>query len=152
MSTRIPSADPVAPRAPRARRAVVEVEQADPLAELKVMAQTIFSSNKDMNAAKRTHDKTREQLADAMRKQGVAQFEAPGMDGKNEVILDSVLATPDREVVDVEELSKLVSLADLLKMVSATKESVSKFAGAHVLAKVIKVVPGNENVTVKARK
>lgn len=139
-------------RSPRARRAHIEVEQQDPLAELKVMAQTVFSANKDMNAAKRLHDKTRESLADAMRKQGVSQFEAPGMDGKNEVILDSTLATPDREVVDVAELAKLVNLDTLLKIVGATKEAVKEFAGAHVLAKVIKTVPGKENVTVKARK
>lgn len=105
------------------------------------------------NAFKAKAEKEREALLKAMVGAGLksADIDALGTEGAM-LPLQAVVATPDREEIDVVALRKQVTDETFMKIVSATKKAVTEHAGSAVVTTCTVVSAGTTNVTVKVRK
>lgn len=117
------------------------------------LAAEYFSANVEANAYKAKADKARKALLKTMTEANLtsADIEMLGTGGTM-VPLQAVIATPDREEIDVALLRKQVKDDVFMKIVSATKTAVTEHAGSAVVTTCTVVSEGTTNVTVKVRK
>lgn len=143
-----------APATPARRRAPVAPQTAPAVpTEVQRLATTYFSANVEANAQKAKADKARKALLKAMTESGLtsADIDMLGVAGAM-IPLQAVIATPDREEIDVALLRKQVTDDVFMKIVSATKTAVTEHAGSAVVTTCTVVSEGTTNVTVKVRK
>ena len=139
---------------PIRRRAPVAPDTAPAVpVEVQRLAAEYFSANVEANAYKAKADKARKALLKTMTEANLtsADIEMLGTGGTM-VPLQAVIATPDREEIDVALLRKQVKDDVFMKIVSATKTAVTEHAGSAVVTTCTVVSEGTTNVTVKVRK
>jgi DnaJ-domain-containing protein 1 len=120
--------------------------------DTKTLAKDVFKLNKEQNALKREHDKKRRELYAVQKAEGITTFTCDAIVDGKKVTIESTIATPQRQTVDVELLRDLVDEATFMKIVSATQKSVVDEAGKAVFDRCAKTVDGTEAVNVKAAK
>lgn len=138
---------------PTRRRALASARtKPEPTPEMTGLAAKVIALNAEMNAAKRQHDEAREMLLARMKDAGISSFDGEcRIDGRT-VAFSALLETPQRTVIDVAKLQRLVGGETFLAVVTASKSAVEKAAGAAVAAQCSVLVAGSENVTVKPTK
>lgn len=142
-------AAPPTTRARSSAAARVELETTNARAEAEALAKKMFDANKAKNEANRIYEASRKELAKEMRRLGITQFRVAHQNSEGQAImLESLLETPVREVIDIEALQKQVTAAQFLDIVTASKKAVEDKAGKTVLARCITTVAGTENVSV----
>jgi hypothetical protein len=120
--------------------------------ELKNSAKEVFKLNKQMNEATRAHDKARRDLYAQQKESGITSFTCDAIIDGKKITLDSTISTPQRLVVDVAVLRRLVDEETFMKCVSATQKSVVDEAGKAIFDRCSNSVEGTEAVSVKAAK
>lgn len=143
-----------APATPARRRAPVAPQTAPGVpAEIQKLAAEYFSANVEANAFKAKADKARKALLKTMTEAGLTSADIDMLGTAGTMIpLQAVIATPDREEIDVALLRKQVTDDVFMKIVSATKTAVTEHAGSAVVTTCTVVSEGTTNVTVKVRK
>lgn len=141
------------PTTPTRRRALVTAEtKKKPSTALVALAAQVLAANTAMNDATTTHRKLRAKLLGEMRDAGFTHFDATTLIDGKQVSFDAVIAAPERAVIDVAKLRKLVSEDVFMQCVSASKQAVEQHAGGAVATQCSVLGRGEENVTVKPKK
>jgi hypothetical protein len=137
----------------RRRGVAVEAPTASKITpEMKRLVVEFHTNNKAANAAAAKAEKAREALYKLMKDSGVEEFQTETTTEAGMLVLNSKLKTLTRKVIDVVELSKLVSTEMFIQIVSATQKAVTDKAGTDIAVRCSKDVQGTENVEIKAAK
>lgn len=113
-------------------------------AQMESLAIEFFRSNAAANAAKRSAEKARELLYAAMKAEGIEKFNV-----QDELTsLEAKIFASSKNIIDVESLAKFVSPETFIKIVSATQKNVIEHAGSDVAMRCLRLVQGEENVSV----
>ena len=135
------------------RKRSVSVESKSKITtEMQSLAVLFHINNAKANAAARVAEEAREKLYKLMKEAGVTEFKTQTTTDNGPISLDAKLKTSKRSVIDVVELSKIVSGEVFMKCVSATKTAVVDAAGTDVAVRCSVEKLGNENVSVSPSK
>lgn len=134
---------------PRRRSIETAKDVKIPSGPLKALAATVYENNVAMNKANKAYKDTREQLHAMMKAEGFQRFDTLAQVKGKPLTLVAEIETPDRTVMDVAKLSKLVPMDTFLTTVSASAKSVEENCGKAVVTQIAVTVPGTENVNVK---
>ena len=138
----------------RRRRGVTGRTKGSVSDETKELAREYHKANREANAAETKAKKLRAQLFASMQEGKVTKFDCEvGTEDGGCTTITAEITTPQREIIDVKKLRKKVTDdAEFLKIVSATKKSVTDNVGGHVAAQCAITTPVTTNVSVKVKK
>lgn len=134
--------------APKARPALVSDNSSALEAELLQLTEEFYTANKEANAAKAKADKAKKALDRLMSQNEIDRVDTE-VDG---VAVEALYEGGTENVVDIQALRKLVGEQTFLEIVSASQKSVSDHLGDNVLNKVIKAVPKEPSLKIRAKK
>lgn len=119
------------------------------------LIRTVFLKNKEQNAAKREHDRSRKQLYASMKDSGTESIQTFVVAPEGRVRVEAKIApvNPNGLRVDVEKLKSLVDEETFMNCISASQTSVAKYCSTSVLTQcLVPVDTDEENVYVKVVK
>jgi hypothetical protein len=120
--------------------------------DTKTRVKDVFKLNIEANALKRQFDAKRKELFKQQKAEGITSFTCDAIVNGKKVTIESTISTPQRQVVDVEILRKLVPEDVFMQCISATQKSVVDQAGKAIFDQVSTAVDGTEAVSVKSAK
>ncbi len=125
-------------------------EGVTPDQEIKQLATTAYRHNLLANAEGNAYKKARISLYALMKKHSRKTFTFSDVNTKGDTIkLEASISTPESEKIDVTKLRALVSDEVFMKIVSASKEAVTKLVGDAVVRQCVFMATGEENVSIK---
>ena len=139
----------------RQRVRAVDLEEADPLQEIRAAAKALYVANKAKNAAGTVERKAQAKLDELMAKyrQGRAwSTDHTFQHNDKTVTADVEYDEGEREVLDVAALAKLVDEETLLDVVTAAKGTVEKVCGKNIAAACVTTQKTDFKAKVKERK
>ena len=119
---------------------------------LKKLMKTVFVKNKQMNAAKREHDKARKELNDMMLAHEIKTVDDVTVkdDETNKMVnLSATIESRTTNAVDVQKLRELVTDDEFMQIVTANQAAVKKVVSTNVLNEVL--VPQESEPYVKVK-
>lgn len=150
------------PRRIRSRRLMVEPEVTTTVAQpvatettvaadppMRELLRDYFVANKLKNASNRAAERAKELLHKRMLEGGVRQFQTQVQIDGSTAVVEARIFAPEKEMISVEKLRTLVDDATFMKIVSATKQSVTAYAGSNVVVASTVSYTDDETLSIK---
>ena len=130
------------------RRSIAAPASVSIPADIILLAIGFYAANQKSNAFGSLATADRKKLYARMKECELKDFKFDTTIEGSSVKLSAVVATPESTVIDTSLLRKIVDEETFMKIVSATKTSVEKYAGTEAVTRCGSIKKGTENVSV----
>lgn len=120
----------------------------DALKEIESLIEATYKAKKKQDKEAAEYKKQRKNLFVAMVKAKLKSKEIKALIGDTEIELEAVIQASERQAININELSKLVKVEDIIDIASVTIEDAKKKFGSIILSKCTYVKKGQDDVTV----